>query len=74
MMAAAEKPEVKEITKMSVAKESFGQTPDRQSVILYTLKNPNGFTTKIMNYGATLVSLKTSKQDSNLTDIPLLSI
>jgi aldose 1-epimerase len=71
MMVAAEKPEVKEITEMSVAKESFGQTPDGQSVILYTLKNPNGFTAKIMNYGATLVSLEAPDKNGKFADVTL---
>jgi aldose 1-epimerase len=68
---SAEKPEVKEKTEMSIAKETFGQTPDGQSVILYTLKNPKGITVKVMNYGATLVSLAMPDKNGNLSDIAL---
>ncbi len=73
---ATEKPEVKEktdkeITEMSVAKESFGQTPDGQSVILYTLKNPGGLTAKIMNYGAILVSLEVPDKNGKFADVTL---
>jgi aldose 1-epimerase len=68
---AVEKPEGKEKKKMSITKESFGQTPDKQTVVLYTLTNPNGIKAKITNYGATLVSLETPDRDGNFTDIVL---
>jgi aldose 1-epimerase len=68
---ASEKPEGKEKKKMSITKESFGQTPDKQTVILYTLTNPNGIKAKITNYGATLVSLETPDRDGNFADIVL---
>jgi aldose 1-epimerase len=69
--AAAKKPEVKENKKMSITKESFGQTPDKQTVVLYTLTNPNGVKARIMNYGATLVSLETPDKNGNIADIIL---
>ncbi len=68
---AAEKPEVKEKKKMSITKESFGQTPDKQTVVLYTLTNPNGIKAKITNYGAILVSLETPDRNGNFGDIIL---
>jgi aldose 1-epimerase len=68
---AVEKPEGKEKKKMSITKESFGQTPDKQTVVLYTLTNPNGIKAKITNYGATLVSLETPDRDGNFADIVL---
>ncbi len=68
---AAEKPEVKEKKKMSITKESFGQTPDKQTVVLYTLTNPNGVKAKITSYGAILVSLETPDKNGNIADIIL---
>jgi aldose 1-epimerase len=68
---SVEKPEVKEKNEMSITKESFGQTPDGQEITLYTLTNPNGIKAKIMNYGATLVSLETPDRNGDLADITL---
>jgi aldose 1-epimerase len=68
---SVEKPEVKEKNEMSITKESFGQTPDGQEITLYTLTNPNGIKAKIMNYGATLVSLEMPDRDGSLADITL---
>jgi len=70
-IAAAEKPEVKEKKKMSITKESYGKTPDKQTVVLYTLTNPNGLKARVTNYGATLVSLETPDRDGNFADIIL---
>jgi aldose 1-epimerase len=66
-----QKPAVKEKNEMSIAKESFGHTPDGKEITLYTLTNPNGIKAKIMNYGATLVSLETPDRNGDLADITL---
>jgi aldose 1-epimerase len=68
---AAEKPQVKEKEEMNVTKESFGQTPDGQAIMIYTLKNPNGVNARVMNYGATLVSLEVPDKKGNFADITL---
>lgn len=70
-ITAAEKPEVKEKKEMSITKESFGLTPDKQTVVLYTLTDPNGVKAKITNYGATLVSIETPDRKGNFADITL---
>jgi len=56
---------------MSITKESYGKTPDNQTVVLYTLTNPNGLKARVMNYGAILVSLETPDRDGNFADIIL---
>lgn len=65
------KPEDKEAKVMSVKTETFGQTPDDQEVDLYTLTNPNGLRVRIMNYGATLVSLEAPDRNGSLADVTL---
>lgn len=61
----------KEAKQMSANKESFGQTPDGKQIDLYTLVNTNGLTTKIINYGAILVSLEVPDRNGNFADIAL---
>ncbi|MDQ8039442.1 MAG: aldose epimerase family protein [Rickettsiella sp.] len=36
----------------------FGELPDGQTVTKYTLRNPSGMSISVMNYGATLISVK----------------
>jgi aldose 1-epimerase len=66
-----EQPQAKEKSEMSITKEEFGQTPDGQRIDLYTLTNANGLRARIMNYGATLVSLEVPDQEGKLKDITL---
>ncbi len=49
----------------------FGTTPDGQAVRLYTLRNTQGMTAKIMTYGAIVVSLTAPDKDGNYDDIVL---
>ena len=49
----------------------YGQLPDGQTATLYTLKNTNGLTATLTDFGATLVSLKTPDRDGNFADITL---
>jgi aldose 1-epimerase len=41
----------------SIAKESFGRTPEGRKVDLYTLRNASGMQATIINYGGVVVSL-----------------
>ena len=51
--------------------EPFGKTPDGKEVTLYTLENAHGVKARIMNYGATLVSLDAPDKDGKSSDITL---
>jgi aldose 1-epimerase len=66
-------PEAKEAKQMqmSTQQESYGRTPDGRAVDVYTLTNTNGIVAKIINYGATLISLKVPDRNGNLADIVL---
>jgi aldose 1-epimerase len=55
----------------TVQTQSFGQTPDGQSIQLYTLKNNKGMEAKITNYGATLVSLLVPDRAGKFDDVVL---
>lgn len=37
---------------------TFGELPDGQTITQYTLRNPSGMSISVMNYGATLISVK----------------
>ena len=69
--AAAAQHDEKEKSKMSIRKESFGQTTDGKRVDLYTLTNANGLRARITNYGAILVSLEVPDRHGRLADITL---
>src|SRR5689334_21888912 len=51
------KTEEKEAT-MGIKKEPFGKTKDGQEVTLYTVTNKNGLVLKMIDYGATVVSME----------------
>jgi aldose 1-epimerase len=69
--AAPKQPQTKEESKMSIRKESFGQTPDGEQVDLYTLTNAHGLRARITNYGAILVSLEVPDKGGKLADVTL---
>ena len=71
MSGCEKEPQAKEKSKMSIRKESFGQSPDGEGVDLYTLTNANGLRARITNYGAILVSLEVPDRDGDLADITL---
>ena len=50
---------------------SFGKTKDGEPVELYTLKNANGMTAKVMTRGATLIQLLVPDAKGNLADVVL---
>lgn len=56
---------------MSIVKESFGKTSDGQAVDAFILENATGVKTKIMNYGATIISIEAFGRDGRLADIVL---
>ena len=57
--------------KSKMQKQSFGKTADGQQIDLYTLTNEHGMEASILNYGATLVSLKVPDRDGKLGDVVL---
>jgi aldose 1-epimerase len=67
----AEKNQMKEEPKMEILRQAFGLMPDGQSVDLFVLTNTNGMSAQIMNYGATLVSLRVPDRNGNIADITL---
>ena len=52
-------------------KDDFGQTPEGQSVVIYTLTNSHGAEVKITNYGGIVTSLKVPDRTGRLGDIVL---
>lgn len=56
---------------MSITSQAYGKLPSGKEVSLFTLTNANGLRAKIMDYGASLVSLHVPDRDGNLADIVL---
>ena len=56
-------PDKKGQTAMDITKEVFGTLPDGREVQIFALKNSLGITVRIMNYGATVMSLEVPEQD-----------
>ena len=56
---------------MAVTKESFGQTADGQAVDAFIFENSSGVKVKVINYGATLVSVDAPDTDGKLVDVVL---
>ena len=54
-----------------VKNESFGKTPDGQSVDIYTLTNTKGMEVKITNYGGIVTSIKVPDRDGKFDDVVL---
>ena len=54
-----------------IEKKLFGKLPDGREVYEYTLKNENGMTAKIINYGAIVVSLETPDRNGKFADVVL---
>ena len=55
----------------SISKESWGHMPDGRNVHLYTLKNANGMTMRVSDYGCIIVSLTAPDRNGNFADIVL---
>lgn len=56
---------------MGIVKELFGVLPENKKVYLFTVKNRNGMTIKISNFGAALVSLMVPDKYGRFDDIVL---
>lgn len=56
---------------MSIRKQKFGVTPNKEEIILYTLTNRNGMAATFMNYGAVLVKLLVPDAQGKLEDVVL---
>jgi len=56
---------------MSIIKESFGVTGSGQEVDAFTFENTNGVKAKIINHGATIVSIEAPDRDGNMADVVL---
>jgi aldose 1-epimerase len=56
---------------MSIEQSILGKTPDGHEVQLFRLTNPNGLRVRLMNYGATVVSIETPDRDGKMGDITL---
>jgi aldose 1-epimerase len=55
----------------AVKKESFGKTKERVEVTLFTCTNRYGLVLKMMDFGATVVSLETPDKNGKLANITL---
>ncbi len=58
-------------TKPTISKETFGKTNSGTQVFLWTLKNKNGVTVKITNYGGIVTSILTPDRAGVMEDIVL---
>ncbi len=57
--------------KPTITEAPFGTTPRGEAVTVYTLTNGNGLRARIMNYGATLISLEVPDAHGKLADVVL---
>lgn len=64
-------PAKKEEVKKTVQVRDYGRTPDGQMAHLYTLKNANGVTADITDYGGIVVSLMVPDRNGAMGDIVL---
>ena len=55
--------------KMSIEKSDFGKTHDGEAVELYTLRNANGLTAKVLTYGAIIYSLDVPDRAGHFTNV-----
>lgn len=55
----------------SITSEPFGQTPEGDSVTLYTLTNANGVEMKVITYGGIITSLKVPGKEGVMEDVVL---
>ena len=54
-----------------VASTALAQAKDVDSIKLHTLKNENGMTVKVTNYGAIITSIVVPDRDGNMADVAL---
>ncbi|MCX7886989.1 MAG: galactose mutarotase [Verrucomicrobiae bacterium] len=56
---------------MNITQQPFGTTKDGRPVFLYTLRNTNGLTARITNYGGIVVSLLAPDRNGQFADVVL---
>ncbi len=56
---------------LNVGTKSFGKTPDGDAVTLYTLTNSNKVIAGVIDYGATLVSIRVPDKNGEVDDVLL---
>jgi aldose 1-epimerase len=56
---------------MSIIQKSFGKMKDGVEVFLFKLTNSKGMEVEIINYGATIVSIKVPDRNGNIEDVVL---
>jgi len=54
-----------------IKKELFGKLPDGREAYVYTLKNPDGMTVTLTNYGATIISVLVPDRNGKFADVAL---
>jgi aldose 1-epimerase len=58
-------------TAIHLARETYGTTPEGQTVEQYTLSNANGMVVRLITYGAIVVSLEAPDSKGNRADVVL---
>src|SRR5258708_26926477 len=56
---------------MTVTQAPFGATPDGAAVHVFTMKNSHGIEVRAMDYGATVVSIRTPDRSGRFDDVVL---
>src|SRR5436189_5659535 len=56
-------------SKMIIAKAPFGETKNGQSVDMYTLKNANGLTAKVITFGAIIYSFEAPDKEGHFANV-----
>jgi len=56
---------------MGVTVKTFGKTKSKEDILLYTIKNANGMSASVTNFGAILVNLLVPDSNGELKDIVL---
>ena len=56
---------------MELLRDVFGNARRGEKIFIYTLRNDNGITVKITNYGGIITSVKTPDKDGNKANIVL---
>lgn len=54
-----------------ITKETFGKMPDGKEASIYTLVNAKGYSVKVTNYGAKIVSIVVPDRNGKLADVAL---
>jgi aldose 1-epimerase len=54
---------------MNITSEPYVTTPDGQQITLYTLTNDHNISVKIINFGATVISIETPDKDGKIGNI-----